>query len=448
MRNIIDLKEVGIEDDNEVGLKAALLAESASEAPVPAGFVVTSAVFQRVVSPQRERIKDILLDANLDEDSKAAQIAQLIKSLDIPEDIKKEIAGAYSRIGLDPNAVHSAHDVVAGKNIPVVIRNALYGVENENFNESNHKINISGAEDVLRNIKSSWADFFNEEVVEFMLADDVEFDDLRSATLVQKMIYTHKAGIIYTRNPDEGNDSEIVIDACWGLDDYFMIDDNESDRYILDKDTLEITGKDVKPQKYAYLVNKQTGEAVKKQIPENEWNVIALKDEEMTRLARLAKKIEVKVGDGLQIEFIIERDQAHVIQVSAMDEEEGEDEEGLAEEFADEDSDYEEDDSVEDYDEGEEPEYETDDEDYESDDVDEAEYEGEDEEGEYEESDDEHYEEDGEYESDEEYDDEADSFEEDLRELIQKYTSQNPGMQHTFEELEKDILKLLDEEEE
>lgn len=438
MRNIIDLKEVGIEDDKEVGLKAALLGESASEAPVPPGFVITSAVFQRVVSAHRERIKDILLDDALDEDGKANSIAQLIKSLDFPQDVKKEISDAYSKLGVDPSAVQSAHDLVGGEKTPVVIRSALYGEENESFGESNSKTNIVGADEVLKSVRAAWADFFDEDVIEFMIAEDVDFDDIRAATIIQKMIYTHKSGIAYTRNPEDGNEQEIVIEACWGLDDYFMIDENEADSYTIDKDSLEITGKDVKAQQYAYLVNKQTGESVKKQIPESEWNIIALKDEEILRLARIAKKIEEKIGDGLEVEFIIERDQAHIIQVSAIEEE---DEEGLDEEFADDDVEAEaqegEDVEADDDEDGEEAQYEESaDEDYKSDSVEEED----DSETEYElddEQDSDEYEDDAE---------EDDTFEEDVKEIIQKYITINPDLKVTLEMLEKDILKLLEEE--
>lgn len=397
-----------IDDKALAGEKAALLGTVFSLAPVPKGFVIKTTSFQRFVSLSRDKIKEVVIDSMLDEEQKADRIIEIIQSIRFPEDLQKEIVDAYEALGADFSGVQNAYDVVKAKTqIPVVVRSSLFVEKDESFVESSCETNVIGAEALLKAIQSCWADFFNDEVLEFMMSENIDFDDVKVSVLVQRMVYAHKSGVVYTVNPDSGEDDEIAVESCWGLDNYFLLDEQSPDFFVVDKESLQIKEHNIKPQQYAYLVDKKTGEQMKKIIPESEWEIKSLKDEEVIKLASIAKKIEEKLEEALEIEFIIEGDKVYITQVSyyADDEDEADEyEEGAV------------------HAEGDELEEGTEYEDAKPKDEEQP-----DEEAEY------HYEEEA----------DAEEFEAELKQLISRYVAINPALKPAFETLEKEVIELF-----
>jgi len=75
---------------------------------------------------------------------------------------------------------------------------------------------------------------------------DVEayIQSLREQVLVQKMVNAAKAGVMFSINPSTNDDSEIMIEAAFGLGEAVVLGAVNPDLYIVDKESLKIKKKE------------------------------------------------------------------------------------------------------------------------------------------------------------------------------------------------------------
>ena len=320
MSSIIELGKVRKGDDKEVGEKASLLGEAFNIVPVPASFVLKTKSFQRFVANHRQKINNILVDPQLEYEEKANQIQSLLKSFQIPTELQTEISQAYEKLSIDYTNIESAFDLVKPKNYTsVVLRANAYVKETGSPLASSYKLGIN--KKLNENIQETWIDLFCEDTIEFMDAEGLDFDDVGVSLIVSKMVLAHKSGVMYSTNPEREED-QILVEACWGTDDYFLIDDNEPDRYDLDKEDLEIENVVVEEQQYAYVFDKETREKGKRTIPDRERTIKVLKDNEIVKLGAIARKLENHFGKPVEAEFIIDKSKAYVTQIMFLEEDE------------------------------------------------------------------------------------------------------------------------------
>ncbi|MBS1266707.1 MAG: Phosphoenolpyruvate synthase [Candidatus Woesearchaeota archaeon] len=313
MPKIIELKKVRSEEHKEVGQKAALLGEISNLVPVPPSFVLTAKSFQRFIANHRVKLNKILNEPEVGYQEKANQIQSLLRSFHISDEFKSQVSEAYQKLSIDSSNIESAFDLVKPKNlVKVVIRGTLFIRKGA---EPLSSYSIKGInKDLMQNIHDSWIELFNYDTIEFMNAEGLDFDDVGISLIISKMILAHKSGVVYSSNP-QGDDNRILVEACWGTEDYFLKDDNEPDQHKLDKDDLEIADSIIEEQNYAYIYDKETKENIKKSIPDTERTIKVLKNKELVRIGAMARKLEKHFDAPVEVEFIIDKNKIYLIQI-------------------------------------------------------------------------------------------------------------------------------------
>ncbi len=94
--NIVWLENIGKNDVSIAGGKGAQLGElKKSGFPVPNGFIITTNVYKIVLSKIKNKVEHILSDLDTENtnelESSSNKIQSLILSIDLPDDIKKDI---------------------------------------------------------------------------------------------------------------------------------------------------------------------------------------------------------------------------------------------------------------------------------------------------------------------------------------------------------------------
>jgi len=125
---------------------------------------------------------------------------------------------------------------------------------------------------------------------------------------VQKMVNARVAGVIFTINPVTGKLNHIVIEANWGLGESVVSGSVTPDDYIVDKNTLQIVEKRIAKKTVEYIRDPKTGKTIHAQVDAERQNIPCLTDEEIIKLAEIAKKIEEHYRKPQDIEWAIERD--------------------------------------------------------------------------------------------------------------------------------------------
>jgi pyruvate,water dikinase len=136
---------------------------------------------------------------------------------------------------------------------------------------------------------------------------------VKIAVVVQRMVDAEKAGVVFSSHPSTGA-PEIIIEAGWGLGETIVAGEVNPDRYVVDKETLEIRFREVKKQTKMKIKDPLTGRTIETEVPEKKKEAQVLSDEEISGLSKVVKKIDEHYKKPQDIEWAIERGNIFIVQ--------------------------------------------------------------------------------------------------------------------------------------
>jgi rifampicin phosphotransferase len=230
---VIPLESEAARDPALAGGKAAALARLAGrQLPIPAGFVVTTAAYDRFVGGVLTTAIDGILSNADPRDPAAAEAASaairtLFRDRPIPDTIETEIAAARSRLACPLVAVRSS---ATAEDLPA----DSFAGQQDSF------LNVAGDRDLMRAIVDCWSSLWTARAIAYRTrlseSDARALDRLSLAVLVQGMVPAEYAGVVFTANPVSGARDEIVVEAVPGLGDALVSGRVEPDRFAFDHD--------------------------------------------------------------------------------------------------------------------------------------------------------------------------------------------------------------------
>ncbi len=286
--------------------------------PVPNGFCVSAQTYKKFieVTGLKDKIEGLIKQINVDDTEQlqkiAKQIQDLINSTEIPEDIAEEIMDNYELLG----AGRDAHDLVNAKEVFVAIRSSATAEDLPSASFAGQQatyLNVKGKEKVVAAVRACWASLFTARAVYYREKNKFEHSKVLISAIVQKMVNSDKAGIMFTVNPSTNNEKEIVIEGVYGLGETIVSGQVNPDTYIVDKQTKEIKETRIKKQEWG-LFRDENGDNVQLNIPKDEQERQVVPDSAVKELARLGKKIDEHYGKPMDIEWAMEKDQVFIVQ--------------------------------------------------------------------------------------------------------------------------------------
>jgi pyruvate,water dikinase len=283
------------------GGKGANLGELVSfDIRVPPGFVITSKAYSYfiVYNNLESKIKSILEEK--DSATASEEIKKLIISSQVPPDLENAILSSYDELAKK-----------VGKEILVAVRSSatVEDIENASFaGQQDTYLNVSRSE-LIQKVKEVWASLFSERAIEYRKTKGIDSTKVEMAVVVQKMVNSRSAGVMFTLHPATGDSRYIVIESSWGLGEAVVGGKVTPDEIVIEKSTLRIVEKRVshKILKYVYNSQKNANEEVDlSNSPEAD--KISISDEEAIELAKLALKIEEHYKRPMDIEWAIDAD--------------------------------------------------------------------------------------------------------------------------------------------
>ena len=307
---ILWFEELRKDDVPLVGGKCANLGEMINAGiPVPPGFAVSAYAYKRfleltgiaekIYSIIRETVKDVNDPQQYQEASK--KIRQLIESTPIPEEIEKAIREAYrklnAKLGMAETFV-AVRSSATAEDLP----GSSFAGQQETF------LNVKGEDDLIHYVRRCWSSLFTPRAIFYRTQRGFPHEKVLISVAVQKMVNSKAAGVMFTLHPVTGDRSKIVIEASWGLGEAVVSGSVTPDRFVVDKDTLEVLSKEVADKTVEYVRDPETGKTIHAEVPPERRKIPCLTDEEIKRLAELAKRIEQHYGTPQDIEFAIDKD--------------------------------------------------------------------------------------------------------------------------------------------
>ncbi|WP_152941003.1 pyruvate, water dikinase [Acidianus ambivalens] len=283
------------------GGKGANLGELVSfDIRVPPGFVITSKAYSYFISYNNLELKIKSILEEKDSATASEEIKKLIISSRVPPDLENAILSSYDELAKK-----------VGKEILVAVRSSATAedIENASFaGQQDTYLNVSRSE-LIQKVKEVWASLFNERAIEYRKTKGIDSTKVEMAVVVQKMVNSRSAGVMFTLHPATGDSRYIVIESSWGLGEAVVGGKVTPDEIVIEKSTLRIVEKRVshKILKYVYNPQKKANEEVDlSNSPEAD--KISISDEEAIELAKLALKIEEHYKRPMDIEWAIDAD--------------------------------------------------------------------------------------------------------------------------------------------
>lgn len=311
MKNVMWFKELNRGSLAEAGGKGANLGEmSFAGFPIPPGFVTTSgAYFQHLdANNLREPIDQILKGLDVNDSEKlneaSAKIKKLIVEGNIPKDLENDIVANYKKLCER-----------AGREVYVAVRSSATAEDLPGASFAGQQstyLNIKGPENVVKSVKDCWASLFEPRAIYYRVQKNFEHMKVGLAAVVQMMIQSEKAGVIFTVDPLYQDPNIMSLEAGYGLGETVVSGQITPDTYRIDKEKMEIIDKHISRQQWMLVKIKGKNERVdiKDEMQESQ----KLTDQEITDLAKIAAKIEQHYNYPQDIEYAVEKGNLYIVQ--------------------------------------------------------------------------------------------------------------------------------------
>jgi len=297
-------------DIPSVGGKNANLGEMINaDIPVPPGFAITAYSYKKFIEETgiSEKIYAIITETVTDtNDPKQYEVAskkirELIESTPVPKDVEEAIRHAYEELckRLNVNEVFVAvRSSATAEDLP----DASFAGQQETF------LNVKGIDELLEETVKCWSSLFTPRAIFYRNQKGFAHEKVFISVGVQKMVNSKTAGVTFTMNPVTGDPNQIVIEGNYGLGESVVSGAVTPDNFVVDKKTLNIIEKRISKKTVQYIRDTSTGKTVRMEVPLNRQGQPCLSDEEILKLAELAKRIEQLYGTAQDIEWAIDRD--------------------------------------------------------------------------------------------------------------------------------------------
>jgi pyruvate, water dikinase len=306
----VDLQDVSDAQIALVGGKAGKLGELIRQGlPVPPGFVVTTDAYTAFVEGTilRTEIPAALASIRPDQpesfDAASKRIRSAFEATEFPPGLRKPLADAYERYARSHSVRFSAVRSSA----------TLEDMENASFaGLQDTYLNIAGVDAILDGVRRCWGSLFTPRVLVYRQKKGFDHSTVKLAVLIQKMVDSLVSGILFTRDPNTG-ENHMIIEAGWGLGEAIVGGEVTPDHYVIDGATQKLVHKQISEQKIR-LVRDENGGNRRESVPADERSAQKLSDHRLSRLVSLARLIESHYRRPMDVEWCGDKDGLYIVQ--------------------------------------------------------------------------------------------------------------------------------------
>jgi pyruvate,water dikinase len=258
LRSFAEIQPGDVEAVGGKGLSLGLMAQAGL--PVPPGFCVTSDAYRR-------------WRANGSGSEAEPQ-----------EELRKRITNAYRDLGGGLVAIRSSATTEDGTV-------TSFAGQQETI------LGVSGEIAVWEAVRRCWASLDSERAKAYRRRQGVSDDGLAMAVVIQRLIDSEVAGVLFTRDPVDPNGGSMLVEASWGLGESVVSGRVTPDRFAVDRDSGVVQSRHLSIKTVqitvagavAVLGDKQAG--------------ACLTDQQLSQLAELGRRVEAFYGAPRDVEW-------------------------------------------------------------------------------------------------------------------------------------------------
>ena len=221
----LDAPDATLADAGGKGLNLAKLARAGF--PVPGGFIVATAAYRAFVAANHlaEWLGATVGAAHVDDPTALEATSQTIRARFaagvLPAGLSDAVVAAYDALGRPPVAVRSS---ATAEDLP----DMSFAGQQDTF------LNVVGEEALLAAVVACWSSLWTARAIAYRARNGISHDEVALAVVVQAMVQSEAAGVLFTANPLTGKRGETIIDATLGLGEALVGGQVEPDNYVVD----------------------------------------------------------------------------------------------------------------------------------------------------------------------------------------------------------------------
>jgi len=192
------------------GKGANLAALSGAGFPVPKGLVVTTSAYSTFIeqSELKDRIASLLAEADYTDaaafEQTTARIRNAIIEAPMPAGLAADIAVCYRQLPED------SYVAVRSSGTAEDLAGTSFAGLHDTY------LDIRGNDAVTDAVKRCWASMWTARATHYRHRAGIDHGSAKIAVVVQEMVESEVAGVLFTANPLTADTEQMVINANWG----------------------------------------------------------------------------------------------------------------------------------------------------------------------------------------------------------------------------------------
>lgn len=298
---ILNFQDITKKDIDKAGGKGANLGEmTRAGIPVPPGAVLATAAYQRFMK-----------DNEIDISAGPEKIREKIRAGSIPEEIKAEIAAFYQ-------SMEERYGGKADKAVRMAIRSsataedladASFAGQQETF------LNVQGEDMLMDSIKSCYASLWGKRAVSYRREKGYDRQPPALAVVIQLMVESETAGVLFTQNPANGKKEEMVINASYGLGESVVSGAVSPDELVCGREGQIL--RQVIGSKETMVVYGERG-VITVPVETEKRSMLSLTPGQITKLVQTGREIEAHYQAPMDIEWAFAGRELYILQARAI----------------------------------------------------------------------------------------------------------------------------------
>ena len=210
-----------------------------------------------------------------------------------PLDLRDEIIDAIS----DLMACHRLSEFIAAVRSSAVDEDgvtASFAGQHETY------LNIVGAEAIFQAVIRCWESARSEHALDYRRQQGLSVERPQIAVLVQQLVPSDVAAVVFSANPVTGNRDEVMINASWGLGESIVGGTVTPDTFIVRKADLAVVQRIIADKQR--MTVSAPGGTHEVETPRFLRNTSSLNDEQVIGMAKLALTLETTMEYPVDVE--------------------------------------------------------------------------------------------------------------------------------------------------
>ncbi len=270
-------------------------------------FVVTAQAFRRFLVETGLDQKIFKVSENIDVENNAVleKAADTIKTLVIkakmPAALKDDIKASYKKMSQN-DLIVAVRSSATAEDLP----DASFAGQQETY------LNIKGEAALITAVQNCWASLYGARAIYYRAKQGFEEHTVNIAVVVQQLVHSEKAGVMFTSHPISG-DSITIIEGSWGLGEAVVSGSVSPDHYIFDQRTESVGEKTIANKKVEIIPDGSHGTKLVAVDPARQ-DTQVLSDAEIAKLAMYGKIAENHYGIPQDVEWGIVAGTIYILQ--------------------------------------------------------------------------------------------------------------------------------------